>query len=159
MKKTAIFSENRTYRYILEREWDATVPKIMFIGTSPSTGDEFVNSAEEEHYIDFAKKWGHGGIVVTNLFAAFSLNDMFLTDPVGPENDYYIKLKDMEVAQTVCAWGMEAHNAKEFKDRIRQVMAIITDPFCLAFNGRTGPMTFKDIPGSIEPYTVSYWGD
>jgi hypothetical protein len=40
MKKSAILSECRTYRYELWQIWDESKPYAMFIGLNPSTADE-----------------------------------------------------------------------------------------------------------------------
>ena len=39
MKKDAILSEDRKFRYILSRVWDEAKPTVLFIGLNPSTAD------------------------------------------------------------------------------------------------------------------------
>ncbi len=40
MKKDAILSDDRKYRYILSRTWDEIKPIVLFIGLNSSTADE-----------------------------------------------------------------------------------------------------------------------
>lgn len=40
MKKEAVLSEDRKYRYLLSLTWDDTKPTVLFIGLNPSTADE-----------------------------------------------------------------------------------------------------------------------
>ena len=40
MKKNAILSDDRKYRYVLSRNWDETKPTVLFIGLNPSIADE-----------------------------------------------------------------------------------------------------------------------
>jgi hypothetical protein len=41
--KGAIFSPCRTWRYLLWRNWDLSLPACAFIGLNPSTADETLN--------------------------------------------------------------------------------------------------------------------
>jgi hypothetical protein len=57
---------------------------------------------------NFARDWGYGGLVVTNIFAlrATDPKDMLAhPDPVGPENDNIIVSQAMHAKVVVCAWG------------------------------------------------------
>jgi len=40
MKKDAILSEDRKYRYVLSRIWDESKPMVVIVGLNPSTADE-----------------------------------------------------------------------------------------------------------------------
>ena len=65
----AVFSPCRTYRYALSRVWAADKPYALFIGLNPSTADETLDDPTIRRCIDFAKRWGYGGLVMANLFA------------------------------------------------------------------------------------------
>ena len=65
----ANFSRCRQFRYTLWRRWDKTLPPVMMIGLNPSTADAHRNDPTIRRCIGFAKRWGHGGLVMTNLFA------------------------------------------------------------------------------------------
>ncbi|HDR1569813.1 TPA: DUF1643 domain-containing protein, partial [Pasteurella multocida] len=69
MNNNAIFSDCGTYRYVLWRIWDTLLPRITFIGLNPSTADESNDDPTIRRCINFAKKWGYGGIYMVNLFA------------------------------------------------------------------------------------------
>ena len=90
MKKDAILSEDRKYRYVLSRIWDESKSMVMIIGLNPSTADETIDDPTIVRCIDFAKNWGYGGIYMLNLFAfrATLPKDMFsVENPIGDEND------------------------------------------------------------------------
>jgi hypothetical protein len=94
MKKDAILSQDRKYRYVLSRIWDESKPMVVIIGLNPSTADEKDDDNTITKCINFAKQWGYGGLYMLNLFAfrATSPSDMFNADsPIGDENDKYIK--------------------------------------------------------------------
>ena len=104
----AIFSH---YRYQLWRIWDEKKPLAMFIGLNPSNGDgekddptlrkltEFVRNLESERY---------GGYYIGNLFAFVSSkpNDLLKSkQPVGEDNDYYLKEMVAKCEKIICMWG------------------------------------------------------
>ena len=67
--RTAEFSPCRRYRYTLSIEWDASKERVMFIGLNPSTADETKDDPTVRRCKQFAKDWGYGAMVMTNLFA------------------------------------------------------------------------------------------
>lgn len=69
MKKNAILSDDRKYRYVLSRNWDETKPTVLFIGLNPSIADESEDDPTIRRCINFAKDWGYGGILMTNLLS------------------------------------------------------------------------------------------
>lgn len=64
----AMFSSDRAYRYALFREWGEE-SKLVVIGLNPSTADEYQDDPTIRRCIGYAKAWGHGGLVMLNLFA------------------------------------------------------------------------------------------
>lgn len=107
IKPTAVFSENREYRYTLTRRWDERA-LVNFLMLNPSTADENTEDPTIRRCIGFANDWGYGGLIVTNIFAYRSTNPAHLykvTDPIGPGNDEHILTTAKACALTVCAWG------------------------------------------------------
>ena len=93
MQKEATISDNQLYRYKLSRTWDSTKPTILFIGLNPSIADETIDDPTITRCINYAKAWGYGTLLMTNLFAFRSTypKDIYLVDdPIGDENDNYI---------------------------------------------------------------------
>jgi hypothetical protein len=108
MKKSATFSECRTWRYTLERVWDEGKGNCTFIGLNPSTADETKDDRTISRCIDFARAWGFGSLTMLNLFALRSTWPIALykhPDPVGPDNDLWISVALGNAARVVCAWG------------------------------------------------------
>ena len=68
MKKSAIISNCNKYRYELHREWDKDKRKVLFIMLNPSTADADNNDLTTIRCINFAKKWGYGGIMIGNIY-------------------------------------------------------------------------------------------
>lgn len=111
MKWPATFSEDRVYRYDLQRWWaDRPERLVCWIMLNPSTADENRNDPTVRQCIDFSTGWGYDGLVVVNLFALRSPKPAVLKthpDPVGPSNDAYIYrwATHADVDLVVGAWG------------------------------------------------------
>ncbi len=138
MKSTAEFSECRKYRYVLRRTWNAKLPLVMFIGLNPSTADEFRDDPTVRRCIGFAKSWGYGGLVLTNLFGFRSTQPSNLreaSDPIGPDNDRWIDHWRIRVQCIVAAWGVHG----DFCNRHQLMLSRIDSAFCLGLTSRGFP--------------------
>ena len=106
-----IFSPCRTWRYTLARPFGDLFGQagfVNFLCYNPSTADEDHNDATVRRCIEFARGWGAGGCMVTNLFAFRGTDpDCLLQapDPIGPENDWYILGTARLAQQVIVAWG------------------------------------------------------
>lgn len=107
------FSPCRRYRYTLEHVIDPllheTQPRrIMWIGLNPSTADENRLDPTLRRIRAFSAGWGFTSFVMTNLFAyrATLPGDMKReADPVGPENNRWLRATADGCAEIVAAWG------------------------------------------------------
>ena len=68
MKRSAIISDCSKYRYELHREWDKKKKKVLFIMLNPSTADGLNNDLTTIRCMNFAKRWGFGGIMIGNIY-------------------------------------------------------------------------------------------
>jgi hypothetical protein len=98
-----------TYRYDLRRSWgDDGFKVVNFIMLNPSTADASEDDPTIRRCIGFAKSWGYGGLVVTNLFALRSTDPKRIyhhADPIGPLNNFYIARWAGGADLVVAAWG------------------------------------------------------
>lgn len=109
MIKSANFSECRTYRYALWRRWEEDhADYAMFVGLNPSTADETNDDPTIRRCIAYAKEWGYSGLCMTNIFA-FRATDpdvmKAVNDPIGPENDRWLRKCAEGAGVVVAAWG------------------------------------------------------
>lgn len=107
---SATFSPCEKYRYDLIRQFAVLNGQGIcnFIILNPSTADYFVNDPTVSRCISYAKSWGFGALIVTNIFAFRSTNPRALKtidDPVGPLNNDYILQGALQSKQVICAWG------------------------------------------------------
>lgn len=112
-ERTCHFSPCRAYRYRLSITWDQTKPIKMFAGLNPSTADEENDDPTVRRWIDYAERWGCGGILVANAFAFRSTDPRPMlrhSDPIGPENSivYLNLLADLCDGNPIACWGTNA---------------------------------------------------
>lgn len=149
----ALFSPCRTYRYALWRHWDwqGYGNVVGFVGLNPSTADEQVNDPTIRRCIDFAKRWGYGGLVMLNLFAyrATLPQDMkAAVDPIGPDNNEQLSYYQSQCGKLVAAWGKHGSH----KGRQAGILDVLRGPlFCLGVNGDGSPKHPLYIRGDTEP--------
>ena len=68
MESRAVISSSGLYRYELHREWDKKKGKVLFIMLNPSTADGNEDDLTTIRCMNFAKKWGYGGISIGNIY-------------------------------------------------------------------------------------------
>ncbi|MBW8001714.1 MAG: DUF1643 domain-containing protein [Planctomycetes bacterium] len=132
IKKHAIFSRDREYRYTLWRLWDSNKGYAMFICLNPSTADEESDDNTVRRCVGYAKKWGYGGVCIANLFAFRATKPRKMKaakDPIGPKNDSWIKFLAIRAGVVVAAWGCNGG----FKGRDTEVRNIIPRLHYLVF--------------------------
>jgi hypothetical protein len=120
MENDAFFSKDELYRYWLSRTIAHSGKKVAFIGLNPSTADASQNDPTILRCINFAKQWGASTLIVVNLFAYRCTDPRGLKvapDPVGPENDTWLKKAVMQSDIVVAAWG----NGGKFNERAELV--------------------------------------
>jgi hypothetical protein len=108
MIMNAVFDETGMYRYLLSREWDTTLPKVLFIMLNPSTASQETEDQTSRQCLHFAKKFGFGSLEIVNLFALISTDPTKLKDsidPLGKENDRYIVEAAKRADKIIVAWG------------------------------------------------------
>lgn len=108
MIKDAVISPCSKYRYALYRNWDDSLPSVMFIGLNPSTADAVDDDPTINKCIKYAQSWGYGSLVMANLFAYRSSNPNHLkteVDPVGPDNDAWLEKLAAQTNLIIAAWG------------------------------------------------------
>ncbi len=131
--KKATFSRCREYRYALKRYWDRDRPVVLFIALNPSIADESTDDPTLKRCLSYARSWGYGGLSLGNLFSVVATDPKSLKsvdDPVGPENDLWLKRLASDANLIVAAWG----NQGTYLDRARRVSGMLDTLHCLKQN-------------------------
>lgn len=126
------------YRYSLWRIWDREKPMVMFIMLNPSTADSVANDRTVNRCINFANYWGYGGIYIGNLFAYRTKDPKEMkkqADPVGPQNNKYLKEMARKVEVVVFAWG----NHGKYMGRDKKIIRMFKKGKCIGQNSNGSP--------------------
>ena len=116
LHKTAVISKCEKYRYKLTRTWDEDKGKVLFIMLNPSTANHIENDLTTIRCINFAEKWGYGGIMIGNIYPFRAKRPKNLRKWLNEGSDYAFwksgydnenHVGDMaqQADIIVCAWG------------------------------------------------------
>jgi hypothetical protein len=108
IRRSAVISECRRYRYDLTRSWAHGAGRVAFVGLNPSTADRSKDDATLRKCVGFAKRWGFSALHMLNMFAWRDRHPRGLLDaidPVGPDNDATIVEIASRCDRVVLAWG------------------------------------------------------
>ncbi len=121
---SCVFSDDRRYRFVLERKWLIGSGTVNFLLLNPSCADEVKNDPTIERCERRARRWGYQSLVITNLFAYRATNpeDMKAQDdPVGEMNDAHILAEAFFADKVICGWG----NHGSFRGRSDHVLSML----------------------------------
>lgn len=129
---TAVLSLCRQYRMRLDRDVRSVIagPIVALIGVNPSTADEVLDDATIRKDLGFAQRHGWRRIIKANKFA-FRATDVrelrTAADPIGPENDRYLREIFAEADLIVPCWGPLSKLPVSLRDRWRVVAAMMAE--------------------------------
>lgn len=155
MRSHAEVSEDGVYRYHLRRRWGGA-GSLTWILLNPSTADGTINDPTIRRLLAFSRAWGYGGLVVVNLFALRATNPQELArhpNPVGPDNDDWIRAATSGVPMVLLAWG--AHGfATERAEYVRSMLGE-TRACCLGVTKHGHPRHPLYVSSGVEPIEYS----
>ena len=150
----ATLSTCRRYRYALWRIWEETKPTVLFVGLNPSTADEQIDDPTLIRCMNYAKSWGYGGVMMGNLFAyrATDPKELFkTTEPIGEENNTWLKNLASEADLVVAAWG----NMGTHLGRSQEVISFLPNLLCLKLNKSGEPAHPLYLKADLRPFPLN----
>lgn len=130
-ESSAVISDCGRYRYRLDRDCApdgrSFGPRMAWIMVNPSTADAEQDDATIRRVVGFSRRHSCFRVTVGNLFAyrATDVRELKrVADPVGPENDIYLRGIMHEAQCVVVAWGPLAKQPKGLRDRFKRVAEI-----------------------------------
>jgi len=127
---------------------------------NPSTADGDADDPTIRRCVDFAQRWGFGGIVVVNMFALRSTDPQQLLthpDPVGRDNTKVLLsvLCADEVGPVVAAWGANPAASGDQALVLRRLLeAVQVFPQCLGVTKEGHPRHPLYVPATtaLQPF-------
>lgn len=164
----AIFSDCGTYRYLLWRVWNDSLPRALLLMMNPSTANEVENDPTVERQIRRVLMWPRigfpfkvGGLEVANVFAyretdSTKLKNLYLSgfDLIGPDNDAIILDASRRAVVVVCGWGIPGTLGGRGDAVLRLLRAAGVRPYGLQLNKDGTPrhplyVRYKTVPAQI----------
>ena len=129
MIRGAEFSIDKKERYSLNREWDKSKNKILYIMLNPSLANEKNDDPTIRRLINFTKKFNYGGFLVGNIFTTITPNPKEIDKSKGMSDKNFEKLLNLinKVDQIVYAWGNSVEEPQLLKE-------LILSPKCFGKN-------------------------
>jgi hypothetical protein len=134
MNKTAIISDCNKYRYELHRTWDKDKGKVLFIMLNPSTACGVSDDLTTIRCMNFAKKWGYGGLMIGNIypFRAKRPKDLAKWSNNCGNKEYKALFENMDYVTDmfhkadliVCAWGCNHKGMPDWIDNLKDYKAL-----------------------------------
>lgn len=143
LHKTATLDPTGRYRYLLTRSWNPDKGTALFVMLNPSTADAEQDDPTIRRCMGFVESLGFGELEVVNLFAFRATNPDELShalDPIGPENDRFIRdAADERADKIIVACG--SHGERFIRDRIETVCTLLGKHalYCLDFTNGNHP--------------------
>ena len=163
--KRAVISDCNKYRYELHREWDEDKKKVLFIMLNPSTADIHNNDLTTIRCMNFAKKWGYGGIMIGNIYPFRAKRPKHLRQWMKmrfkedyPEIDRYNKDHVYEMAEQtdliVCAWGCNHPGIPKWIDNLGDLFYLELCKDNITPKHPLGNISKDEIPTSYNLNTI-----
>ncbi len=150
----ATFSSCRRWRTLLWRTWDESKPAANFLMLNPSTADENALDPTCSRARDYAKRWGYGALLVTNVFAwraTFPGEMKAAWDPVGKGNDAAILRAAKDAKLVVCAWGNHGAHLERSGNVLRLLRKAGIARHVLRLNANGEPAHPLYLPARLKP--------
>lgn len=139
IRKTAVISDDASYRYRLTRQWDLTGRLLPVCMLNPSTADHEQDDPTIRALTHFGKAWGYGGVVVINLFALRTSSPQEMKRhqwPRGVDNwqhiDQVLATARHTSSPVLAAWGNDgAHWNRQDEEFCKRARTAMVDLVCL----------------------------
>lgn len=136
----AIFSPDRTHRYLLWRVWDSGLPLDMWLCHRPSSGDEKADTGLIPRILGYYKKdnWGQAGV---GGFMVVAANPLLEEKPADTPDDStydnaaFIRWAAERAGRILIAWGGEISR----EDELRTLGLLMPRLHCVGLDAEGSP--------------------
>lgn len=153
-------STDKRFRTLLERNWDESLPIVLFVMLNPSTADGMTDDPTVRRCIAFAKAWGYGGLRIVNLIAYRSPNpdEMYAWLQSATADELRPMMTTLRheslrpgVHRVVCAWGNLNKILVPYAQRVVAVLREHRVLWAIKINGSGQPAHPLYLKGDLQP--------
>ena len=122
LKTTALYSDDETKRYLLQKEWDGSKPKLCIIMLAPSTASGIGLDSTTLLVLNNSTRLGFGRVDILNLFATLNDSELESAEHDDLDNIRAIVASAKECDAIVYAAGVGKAKNEMFQERQKQVL-------------------------------------
>jgi hypothetical protein len=155
-----VFSPDRKYRYLLIHRWEPRRPErpCMWIALNPSIADESALDNTLARIRSFSSAAGFNAFYMANLFGLVSTDRQTMKrhlEPVGRDNDYYVRQIAARTPTIFVAWGTDGRHQNRDQEVIHLLAQLGRRNLkCLSANKNGSPSHPLYLSGKLKP--ISY---
>ncbi|MCM1165938.1 MAG: DUF1643 domain-containing protein [Lachnospiraceae bacterium] len=123
MTTTAVYSDDKTHRYLLRKEWDNTLPEAMVLMLSPSISDTVAVDRTTMLVLENVERLHYGKVSIVNLFSA--LNGRRTESELDDENLAYITEAAERAQGIIYAVGTGGDGSKTVLKQQRDILNLL----------------------------------
>lgn len=124
MKTEARFSDDRSYRYVLSKEWNNKKPRAMVVMTNPSSAGEVVLDLTTLYTINNLVALDYGAVDIVNIYPKVTqklrADDVDLRE-IEFSDKLIIELAE-KVDSVIIAWGRVGEKSKAIEKRQNELL-------------------------------------
>lgn len=126
VKCKVLFSDDKTHRLLLRKEWDKNKPTAMVIMINPNTADTMNIDMTTMLVLNNLNALGFGSVNIVNLYSK-TMNKLSLRfnsdeDLLDSENDTVIEQYAEKSDCIIIAWGSAGSNSQRVRDRQAELL-------------------------------------
>ena len=140
VRTEAVYSDDRTRRYLLLREWDAKKPKALIIMTNPSSAGTIALDFTTLYILNNIAQLGYGSVSIANLVSKMALRLNTKNDLEAEDENFNQIVKVAQKSDAIIiAWGKIGDNSfkvREVQDRLLARLEPFKEKLCEIGNVR-----------------------
>lgn len=130
MVTRAVFSEDKSHRYLLSKEWDASLSNVVVIMLQAGKSNALIQDVTTCNIINCVSQLDedYGSVNIVNLFSRLDLEldtDIDMDDFTDEENDRQIEQVAEQAEIIILAYGKAQETSLCVKQRVREVISLL----------------------------------
>lgn len=130
MVTKVVFSEDRSHRYLLTKEWNVSLPNAVVIMLQAGKSNALIQDVTTCNIINCVAQLegDYGSVSIVNLFSRIDLEldtDVDIDDFTDEENDKQIQQVADEAKLIVLAYGKAQETSLCVKQRVKEVLTLL----------------------------------
>lgn len=128
LQTSVIFSQDKTHRYLLKKQWDDKLPKVTIIMLNPSRASSIRMDMTTFYTVNNIADLNYGAVEIVDLYSNINTEikgRADLTAFTDKENDKQILASVAGCDIAIIAWGKITETNKNVKQRTDEIIKLL----------------------------------